>query len=722
MSLKISSRYILLSVFLICMQMLYTNGLFSAENPSIFTLKHVGTNIYEGVFTGNGLLGTMTYLKDRHHARIDIGRTDVYDHRETNEDVLFDKARLPIGHFSLAFSDSIDNTYGEINYHHAEAIAYYQHSKQNTAIKTLTFSQSNIIYIEISKGKGTLPELIWNPEIAQSPRLNFSYTQKPIHYLPNPQGQFMEREGVKVYVQTLNAGGGYAVAFKKVAGNEKDCYFVTITYAQEGEGFVDQAVAQIKGVGLDMVPNLTRQHQEWWERYNLRSSLRVPDKQLQQFYAMQRYKLACATRSDKPAIDLQGPWTSNTPWPAYWHNLNMQLTYSPTFVSNNLDIARSLIAMIDRNKENLILNVPKNYRYNSAAIGRSSGPDMLRPVYLEKGVDIDARGDGDKELGNLTWMLHSYYQYYRYSMDSSAYNRLFPLLKMAVNYYLHLLENDNSGKYHIAVKTFSPEYPKGYGFDTNYDLSILKWGLKTLISLDNERDGSDPLHTKWEDILKNLRDYPKNDTGFLIAKDIPYSQSHRHYSHLLMIYPFYDVNWDNIEQRDLIKRSIAHWQSKTSYLQGYSFSGAASMYAMMGLGNKALESLKVLLTKYVKPNTLYAESGPVIETPLAAMQSINELMLQHWNGFTRVFPAIPDSWEDVSFKHFLTDRAFLISATREQGKTKEIIIESQYDGTIQLMHDMDNPKVKIKGNGKLLKNQHGESILYLEDGAKAIFY
>ena len=50
--------------------------------------------------------------------------------------------------------------------------------------------------------------------------------------------------------------------------------------------------------------------------------------------------------------------------------------------------------------------------------------------------------------------------------------------------------------------------------------------------------------------------------------------------------------------------------------------------------------MKTFIQKFVKPNTLYAESGPVIETPLAGMQSIQELYLQHWNGVTRIFPAM----------------------------------------------------------------------------------
>lgn len=692
-------------------------GVYGQEN-AVFTVAPLGKSIYEGVFTGNGLLGTMTYL-DVGKARIDIGRTDVYDHRGNMESALFDKARLPIGYFELLLPGNTQKAWGNIDYLRADATAYYEQNGGVTQVRTVSFAEEDLIYIEVSSAKGEPSSLQWKGEKARSPRWNFGHAKKPAQYTENPEGYSIKRLNVEAYVQPLLAGGGYTLAYKKISNKQKDIYLVTVTYSQSSEAHIAEAIQKISEVNVNSLIGKFESHQKWWKDYYQRSSLSIPDNRLQQFYNMQLYKLGCATRSDKPAIDLQGPWTSNTPWPAYWNNLNIQLTYSPTFTANHLHITESLIHMIDRNVGNLIQNTPELYRYNSAAIGRSSSPDMISPVYLQKGVNGEEWEDGKKELGNLTWMLHSYYQYYRYSMDSAAYDRLFPLLKRAINYYIHLLEKDEKGNYHVAVCSYSPEYTKGYAYDTNYDLSILRWGLKTLIALDNERTGRDEQHLLWVDILKNIRTYPQDLNGFMIAKDVPYAESHRHYSHLMMIYPFYEVNWDQVENQDLILKSILHWQSKPAALQGYSFSGVASMYAMMGRGDLSLKALNVLLDKYVKVNTLYAETGPVIETPLAAMASIQEMVLQYWNGYVRVFPAIPVTWENVSFDRFLTDGAFLISAKREFGKTVEIRVESQHSGRVGIRHDMQNVKIRIAGKGKVLRNEKGKVELWLSRTGEA---
>lgn len=143
-------------------------------------------------------------------------------------------------------------------------------------------------------------------------------------------------------------------------------------------------------------------------------------------------------------------------------------------------------------------------------------------------------------------------------------------------------------------------------------------------------------------------------------------------------------------------------------LQGYSFTGFASMKAMLGDGNAARDALNTLLTKFVKPNTLYAESGPVIETPLSAITSIQELCLQFWNNVVRVFPAIPSDWNEVSFDNFLVDGAFLISGTRQAGINTKVSIKSEKGGRIKIKPNMPQGLEWTKtGTVTLIGNQNG---------------
>ncbi|MBK7098189.1 MAG: hypothetical protein IPH58_07320 [Sphingobacteriales bacterium] len=56
----------------------------------------------DDVFIGNGSIGAMLYMADENNFRLEIGRTDVTDHRREKISHLYGKARLPIGHFVIS--------------------------------------------------------------------------------------------------------------------------------------------------------------------------------------------------------------------------------------------------------------------------------------------------------------------------------------------------------------------------------------------------------------------------------------------------------------------------------------------------------------------------------------------------------------------------------------------------------------------------------------------
>jgi hypothetical protein len=193
------------------------------------------------------------------------------------------------------------------------------------------------------------------------------------------------------------------------------------------------------------------------------------------------------------------------------------------------------------------------------------------------------------------------------------------------------------------------------------------------------------LAAEWKKILLNLVDYPKDSaTGFNIGFNLPLLVSHRHFSHLMMIYPLRIFKPDNAENRKLIEKSLAHWTGLKGALEGYTFTGAASMSALLHKGNEAMDYLNGLLDKYIPPNTLYREAGPVIETPLSAVASVNELMLQSYDNEIHVFPAVPDAWRGVSYHNLRTEGAFLVTAKRSHGQTVYVKINSLAGGSFKL--------------------------------------
>jgi hypothetical protein len=227
--------------------------------------------------------------------------------------------------------------------------------------------------------------------------------------------------------------------------------------------------------------------------------------------------------------------------------------------------------------------------------------------------------------------------------------------------------------------------------------------LNERYSLNDAKGAAGAGENGWQDFLDNLTDYPEDSTGLRISEKYPYAISHRHYSHLLMIEPLHILNWDMTgdehpgtptDARTLIRKSVDHWQSITGALLGYSYTGSAAMYAQMGDGQTALAKLNGLFSAgYIKKNTLYAESGPVIETPFAGVQSLNELYLQSWGNKIRVFPAVPSVWTTGKFIDMRASGAFLVSAERQGGKTISITVKSEKGNKCRIQTGMTNPVV-----------------------------
>lgn len=71
-------------------------------------------------------------------------------------------------------------------------------------------------------------------------------------------------------------------------------------------------------------------------------------------------------------------------------------------------------------------------------------------------TEVGIPGKGKAQVGLLPWACHNLWLIYRHKMDDDILrNKLFPLLKESINYYLHFLKEGDDGKLHLPA-TYSP--------------------------------------------------------------------------------------------------------------------------------------------------------------------------------------------------------------------------------------------------------------------------
>lgn len=61
----------------------------------------------------------------------------------------------------------------------------------------------------------------------------------------------------------------------------------------------------------------------------------------------------------------------------------------------------------------------------------------------------------------------------------------------------------------------------------------------------------------------------------------------------------------------------------------------------------------------------------------ACASAIQEMLLQSHTGVIKVFPAIPESWQNASFRNMRAMGAFLITASYKDGKVEYIKVQSE---------------------------------------------
>lgn len=677
-------------------------------------------NIFEGPFAGNGSTGIVFYYKEDGSLYMNLGNTEIYDNRLPTDEMtyrerenLFLSPRLSLGGFSFAVSEK--NFESEMSVSLYDGIITGRIFKGDLSSEFTAYTvegEEAVVFTWKENGISLAPSFC--PSEASSPRQKMMTAQGETarsskHYDAPKKPYIKEENGATAFIQTKFTSGNYSITYKTFENEIKKTFICVIGNNTAPDfGKADEIFENLESVRTA--------HDDFWHSFYTKSFLEIDDEEVDKFWWIQLYKCASATRSGKRIYDTAGPWLDNfTAWPAAWWNLNIELHYSLLYPANHLEIAASLPETIRNHIDELRNNVPEKYRNGKyITVGRNTTETLLTPCAMP--------GIGDKEieleLGNILWALHNCYIHFSSDADDDALkSEFFDNLKNSISYIINYLVKEDDGKYHLPPTT-SPEYP-GIHWDCNYTLSLLFWAMKTLFELDEKYGINDEEAVSLKGYFSNLAPFPYDEKqGFLIGRDSPLAMSHRHYSHLLMIYPLHLLDEYTERDKDKIIKSIEHWHSMPEALLGYSQTGVASMLALLGEGNKALEHIRFLFNGFICPNTMYNEDmNPVLETPPAAARSVLDMVMYSHKNEIRIFDATPDEWQNVRYENLLSESACEVSATRENGKTVFACIKAKKERNIKLKVRFDkkpecNKEYSFDGTHYYFCLDAGEEIIF----------
>lgn len=632
---------------------------------------------YDGPFTGNGLLGAVIHRMDRNRFDGDtdkilweINRTDLTV-PDPGQAEGHQWSRMAVGRFELKPVGRFLSSSWRLDLWNAEVRGEVVTESGRITVRHYAHATRQLLITEVAcAGDESVTELRFAPDVAGRIATFGSVDfQESATYEAYAPAVVSVRDGITTRRQPLGEQDrSFTVGWSNAVAGRTLTHIATITVSHPVVVAACDAHDLLSvSIGLDSAA-LAGEHRAWWHAFHLRRFVSLPDKEVESLWWRRTYAIGSCMRAGMQMMDLMGPWYCHTPWRAIWWNWNTQGMYLPLASMNYAEAMMPLIDMLWNQRDNLHTNVPSQYRGAAAAIGRASGFDCVSRVDFDCGEPY-----GGREAGNLVWALHPAVLYCRVTGDEKTLReRVFPLLVSAVGFYLNLVHEGDDGRLHLPV-TYSPEYHAAA--DCSYDLSLLRWGCGTLLDVSGRLGISHEHAGRWRDVLERLAEPHVDGTGIMIGKDVALTSSHRHFSHLLALFPLGIVDLSASASRALMRRSVEHWLSMKEGLAAWSHAVASCMYAMLGDGDRAHEHLQVYRRGLTR-STQYREAGMCSETAHMAVETVNRMILQCVQGVIRVFPAVPSSWPDASFASLAVEGGFLVSAVRRAGTTVWVRVES----------------------------------------------
>ncbi|WP_299230654.1 glycoside hydrolase family 95-like protein [uncultured Bacteroides sp.] len=433
-------------------------------------------------------------------------------------------------------------------------------------------------------------------------------------------------------------------------------------------------------------------HLSWWNDFNNRSSISIPDKVIEKQYYNEVYKMGCIARDNSYPISLQSVWTADNgqlpPWKGdYHHDLNTQLSYWPFYTGNYLKEGYGYL-------HTLWNQVEENKLYTKQYFG-TEGLNVPGVCTL---LGRPMGGWCQYALGPTVsaWLSQHFYLHWKYSQDREFLkNRAYPYMKDVATYLEQFTVIRNSVR--TLPLSSSPEFNDNrleawFHEMTNFDRGLVRFAFRAASEMASELNLKEEA-AHWSSLESELPPYLVDDEGSLsIAKGFDYNASHRHFSHLLAIHPLGLIDKSNGDKdAALIDASIAKLDKYgPDWWTGYSYSWLANLKARAFDGDGAAEALHTFAECFCLRNGFHANgdqshSGKskftyrpfTLEGNMAFAAGVQEMLLQSHTGVVRIFPAIPDCWKDVSFEKLRAMGAFVISAVMKEGKVERVRILSE---------------------------------------------
>ncbi len=426
---------------------------------------------------------------------------------------------------------------------------------------------------------------------------------------------------------------------------------------------------------------------QWKAFWAKGARVRVPDAEIQEIFDYGMYRFGAMTDPDGVPAGLQGPWledNSFVPWNGDYHfNINVQECYSPAYRGGHFEHLMPLFKMI--------LSWRALLRENARQFVGIQDGYVLPHSVDDRGVCIGGFWTGTIDHASTMWVASLMMRYVRYSGDvaflkSDAYD----FMCGAMNVSCAMITEDASGNLSLPLGP-SPEWggmdvQAAVGRNSSFQLAAIHRLVKDL--MDAEKLLGKPVDPRWVKIAERLPKYSADElTGICLFENRPFTETHRHHSHLAGLYPFDIIPTATEADRKVLQKSYDHWvHMGMGFWSGWCVPWASILHTHMGSAEASVFTLRMWKTFFNNPGhgSLHDAFHPGVSMMMgrprimqmdgqcAAVTAVMEMMAHETNGKLEFFKGCPATWKDVSFENLALSDGTRVNGRRLNGK---IVIE-----------------------------------------------
>lgn len=650
-------------------------------------------SVPDGAINGNGDLSVILGNSEK-GMRIYFSKCDLWQGLENH-----DRGGLkPLGYIDIPVEAELyDNYYVQQDMDMGELRCEFKDGNRVLSVHIRTNKTENSVMLEIDGNVKAEPELkVFEGETA------------------GEKGEFSENGCKGIF--RIFAGAdhvfethGYAVMKKAAEGK----YYTFVATNHDNPNPKNYALSKADSIDDKKYEALKKAHYDEWTKFWSKSSFETDDKELEMGWYAAQYLLAGCTGNEKfpPGLYANFITVENPGWHSDYHlNYNYQAPFYAACSSNHVEFTDCYHTPLEE-----FMNRGRTFAQKFGCRG------IICPVGLmPKGICSEmtpalklwfdrlflgqkSNGIHPADIMVFRWKATKDLDYAR--------NHAYPYIKECLEFFEDYMTFDK-GRYWVKrdaahevpyyKDNFDPKKYKRYINDTNNSLTLgmLRLCIPAAIEMAKALDIDEDKQKKWQEILDKLSPFATYYRFF--RKVFRYTEKGQMWNDggdvgLQHIYPGCCVGLNSDKKTLKIAKNTFRMKEKYCWLDDNAVSSFFPMAARLGREPEVIiKKLKELNKAKLLPNMLYDFAGGCLENCPIFATTLNEMVLQSFEGIVRIFPDW-DRHTDCKFRTLRTDGAFLVSSEIKDGQIKYVEIKSEAGETLKLQNPFKKAKITVDG-------------------------